>query len=85
MGLAYQHSKMHECILSVVATDTLVLKHQAISIHSAARPYTGCRVFIVFGQFYTKSIALLFTSLDNKITVWKKNDLVILGLIHASH
>ena len=26
---------MHGCILNTVATDALVLKHQAISIHSA--------------------------------------------------
>ena len=27
--------EMHGCILSIVATDALVLKHQAISTHSA--------------------------------------------------
>ena len=39
---------MHECVLSTVATDALVLKHQAISIHKADK------IFIVLGQFHTK-------------------------------
>ena len=30
----HKHLEMHECILSTVATDVLVLKHQAIRIHS---------------------------------------------------
>ena len=32
---------MHECVISTVATDTLVVKHQAISIHN------GPKMFIV--------------------------------------
>ena len=35
MTLTYKQLEMHECILSTVATDDLVLKHQTISIHSA--------------------------------------------------
>ena len=37
MGQYLNHKKqeMHERILSIVATDALVLKHQATSIHSA--------------------------------------------------
>ena len=34
-GLTHKQLKMHGCIISTVATDALVLKHQAISIHSA--------------------------------------------------
>ena len=29
------HRETHGCVVSTVATDALVLKHQAISIHSA--------------------------------------------------
>ena len=31
--LTHQQQKMHGCVLSTVATDALVLKHQTISIH----------------------------------------------------
>ena len=34
-NIAYIHVVKHGCVLSTVATDALVLKHQAISIHSA--------------------------------------------------
>ena len=30
-----KHWEMHGCVVSTVATDALVLKHQAISIHNA--------------------------------------------------
>ena len=33
--LTLKYWKTHECVLSTVATDVLVLKNQAISIHSA--------------------------------------------------
>ena len=33
--LAPKHWEMHGCVVSTVATDTLVLKHQAISSHNA--------------------------------------------------
>ena len=33
--LTPKHREMHVCIVSTVATDALVLKHQAISIHNA--------------------------------------------------
>ena len=32
----YKELEMHRCIPNIVATDGLVLKYQAISIHSAA-------------------------------------------------
>ena len=33
--LTLKHRETHECVVSTVATDALVLKHQAISIHNA--------------------------------------------------
>ena len=39
--LTHKHQQIHGCVLSTVATDGLVLKHQAISIHSV-------EIFIVF-------------------------------------
>ena len=32
--LTLKHRETHECVVSTVATDALVLKHQAISIHN---------------------------------------------------
>ena len=43
--LTHKQLEMHECIFSAVVTDGLVLKHQAISTHSA--DYT----FIVLNYF----------------------------------
>ena len=33
--LTLKHRETHGCVVSTVATDSLVLKHQAISIHNA--------------------------------------------------
>ena len=33
--LTPKHRETHGCLVSTVATDALVLKHQAISIHNA--------------------------------------------------
>ena len=33
--LTLKHQETHGCVVSTVATDALVLKHQAISIHNA--------------------------------------------------
>ena len=33
--LTHKQLEMYECLLSTVATDALVLKHQAICIHNA--------------------------------------------------
>ena len=33
--LTPKHRETHECVVSTVATDALVLKHQVISIHNA--------------------------------------------------
>ena len=35
MKLTLKHREMHGCVVSTVATDALVLKHQAIIIHNA--------------------------------------------------
>ena len=46
--LTLKHWEMHACLLNTVATDAMVLKHQAISSHSADE------ISIVLGQFHTK-------------------------------
>ena len=43
----YKQIEIPQCIYSIVATDALVPKHQAISIHSAGL------IFIVLDQFHT--------------------------------
>ena len=55
-GLTLKHRETHGCVVSTVATDALVLKHQAISIHNADK------TFIVLDQFHIKNITLM---LDN--------------------
>ena len=50
--LTHKQLEMHWCIISTVATDTLVLKHQAISIHNAEQ------VIIVLDQFHMKILHL---------------------------
>ena len=64
--LTLEQLEMHECIFSTVATDVLVLKHQAISIHSVDQ------LFIVLELFYIKSFHSQWTTPDNKITYWKE-------------
>ena len=34
-SLTLKHRETHGCVVSTVATDALVIKHQAISIHNA--------------------------------------------------
>ena len=64
--LTLKHREMHGCIVSIVATDALVLKHQAISIHNT--DWT----FIVLGQFRTKILHLWWTTIENKKCFEKK-------------
>ena len=52
-GLPHKRQEMHGRIISTVATAALVLKHQAISSHSADE------IFIVPDQFHTKILYLL--------------------------
>ena len=47
-ALTLKHRETHGSVVSTVATDALVLKHQAISIHNA--DWT----FIVLDQFHIK-------------------------------
>ena len=63
--LSPQQLKIHRYAVSIVATDALMLKHQAISNHSADK------VFIVFDQFHTKTLHLMWTTSENCITFWK--------------
>ena len=51
--LTPKHRETHGCVVSTVATDALVLKHQAISIHNADL------TLIVLDQFHIKNIALM--------------------------
>ena len=51
---------------STLAADALVLKHQAISTHSADW------ILIVLDYFHAESLHLLWTSLKNEIAFWKK-------------
>ena len=44
--LTLKHRETHGCVVSTVATDALVLKHQAISIHSTDW------IFITLDQFH---------------------------------
>ena len=60
--LTQKQLETHGCILNIVATDVLVLKHQVISIHSADY------IFIVLDLFHGKNITLLWTALGN----WEK-------------
>ena len=57
--------KKHGCILSIVATDALVLKHQAISVYSADW------IFFSSGPFSYRNIAVTVNSIMNIIPFWK--------------
>ena len=65
-ALTHKQLKTHWCVLSTVATDTLVLRHQAISIHSADQ------VFIVLDQLHTKILHFLWKTFEKWITSFKK-------------
>ena len=58
--------EMHECILSNVAIDALVLKHQGISTHSADE------ILLVLEQLHIEILQLWWTAWENEITFWKK-------------
>ena len=55
---------MHGCVPSTLATDALVLKHQAIIIHGADL------IFIVL--YLYKSVTFIANNTREKITFWKK-------------
>ena len=52
-----------------MAADALVLKHQAINIHSA-----DSKKIILLDQFHIKISHLQLTTLENKTTFCKKNN-----------
>ena len=70
MSLTLKHQETHGYVVSTVATDALVLKHQAISIHNADL------TFIVLDQFHIKILHIWCTTLENKITFWKNDPVV---------
>ena len=61
-----KHQERHGCVVSTVATDALVLKHQAIIIHNA--DWT----FIVLDKFHIKILHIRWTASESEITFWKK-------------
>ena len=63
--LTFEPWERHGCVVSTVATDALVLKHQAISIHDVYL------TFIILDRFQIKILHLQWTILENKITLWK--------------
>ena len=64
--LTLKHCETHRCVVSTVATDALVLKHQAISILSTDS------TFNLLDQFQMKILDFCWTTFRNKITYWKK-------------
>ena len=62
VALTLKLLEIHGCVLSTVATDALVLKHQAISTHIAEK------MFIVLNQFHTQMFGTWWTTSENKIT-----------------
>ena len=63
--LTHKQLEMHGCVISTVATAALVLKHQAISNHSADK------IFMVSAQFHTKILHLLQKTLKDETTILK--------------
>ena len=63
--LTLKHRETHGCVVSTVATDALVLKHQAISI--LRTDYT----FNLLDQFHMKILYFCWTTFGNKITYWE--------------
>ena len=64
-GLTHKQLVAHWYVPSSVATDALVLKHQAIDIHNADYK------FIVLDQFHTQIFQLQRTILENIILSWQ--------------
>ena len=56
--------EMQKCFLSTVATDVLVLKYQALSIHSADQ------ITFALEQFQRKVFRLKGTTLEYRVTFW---------------
>ena len=72
--LTHKQLELHGCVLSTVVTDALMLKHQAISIHSADL------IFFFFRAVPCRSITVVVkNNKKNDITFWQKYP-VVLGL-----
>ena len=69
--LTLKHWEMHRCVVSTEATDALVLKHQAISIHNAYL------TFIVLNQFHIQNIVHKVNSIRKWNHILKKRNPVI--------
>ena len=69
--LTLKHRETHGCVVSTVATDALVLKHQAISILSTDETLN------LLDQFHMKILHPWWTTFGNKITCWKKKHRVV--------
>ena len=63
------------CVLTTVATDALVLKHQAISICSAGQ------ILFVLDQFHTETLQLYETVPGNNTNFCKNTHLVRVKLL----
>ena len=64
-SLTPKQLETHGCVVNTVATDALVLRHQAISIHS-------CKIFISSDHFRTKLPYRQWTIWENEITYRRK-------------
>ena len=72
--LLHKQLEMHGCIISTVATDALVLKHQAISIHGAdgvsvALDQLHKNIWYLHFRFHFMGLA---NKPETKTTLWKK-------------
>ena len=68
--LTHRQLKKHGSIISTVTTDVLVLRHQAISSHSADS-------LLIVDQFHAEMLHLQWTTLQTNIVIWKQKYLVI--------
>ena len=75
-ALTHNYLETHECVISTVATDALVLKHQAISTqvlkHQAISTHNADPVRIILDQLHTKILTLQQTTSESIITTWGK-------------
>ena len=68
--LTHKLLEKHGCVLSTVATDALVLKHQATSTHIADL------IFIVRDYFHAEMLHVLWILLKIKLHFEKNNPIV---------
>ena len=63
--VTHKQLEMHGCVFNTTATDAVVLRHQASSIHSAEE------IFIALVGFHTKILHIQRTIFEKNI-FWKK-------------